>query len=87
MNEYTKIIEFCYNGKIYNYYLDNLNKKFFTGYDSSFNEVYIPIEEYVDLLILFNKNYGVLNISDNLSSMFDENYNNYNNGQNKRFKK
>ena len=75
MNEYTKIMEFGYNGKIYNYYLDNLNKKFFTGYDSSFNEVYIPIEEYVDLLILFNRNHGISNISDDLGSMFDDNYN------------
>ena len=90
MNEYTKIMEFGYNGKIYNYYLDNLNKKFFTGYDSSFNEVYIPIEEYVDLLILFNRNHGISNISDDFGSMFDENYNsnkNYNDIKKKKFKK
>ncbi len=65
MKEYTRIISFLYKNKIYNYYLDNKNKKFFTTSDIDGNEKYITIEEYIKLLSLFKKKYSLKNIEKN----------------------
>ncbi len=76
MKEFTEILTFTYKGKEYKMYLDNKNKKFFTGiYDGV--EAYIPIEEYVDLLIMFaSKKETIKNIDNSdMGQMFNENYN------------
>lgn len=65
MKEYTRIISFLYKNKIYNYYLDNKNQKFFTTSDIDGNEKYITIEEYIKLLSLFKKKYSLKNIEKN----------------------
>ncbi len=88
MKEYREIITFAYKGKEYKMYLDNRNKKFFTGIVDGI-ETYIPIEEYVDLLMMFSKKEGVMNITDDeLNRMMnDNNYQNYNRVPEKKKKK
>ncbi len=88
MKEFREILTFYYKGKEYKMYLDNKNKKFFTGIIDDV-ETYIPVEEYVDLLMLFAKKEGVMNIEDDeLNKMMNEGNNyNYNRPVEKKKKK
>ncbi len=44
MIEYNNILIFKYKGKIYNYYLDDKNRKFFTCINSNGDEEYIDMQ-------------------------------------------
>ena len=86
MIEYNNILIFKYKGKIYNYYLDDKNRKFFTCINSNSDEEYIDIKEYIELLCLFSKKNEVMSIDSNDKFLFDNN-NEYNTSNKKQRKK
>ena len=86
MIEYNNILIFKYKGKIYNYYLDDKNRKFFTCINSNGDEEYIDIKEYIELLCLFSKKNEVMSIDSNDKFLFDNN-NEYNTSNKKQRKK